>query len=179
MTINSAATIETMSHSELIAYAKKLEWDSAFSCLKREAGELRLPIVSAGYTLLFIDIADMHGANHKYTMAMVDGFIQNVINDMRYTDIVYRHGGDEIVCVLKTDNISAVIDRIDSIMSANNLYGVYAAVFCNNNTPIANAVKRGDQAVMAIKSALDSNGKKAGRKDTYVKRDSVRVFVSA
>jgi GGDEF domain-containing protein len=176
--MTTTSTIDTMSMDVLKAYARKLEIDPAFGCYNRGAGELNYPTVKNGYAVVFIDIANMHALNHKYTMAIVDEFIANVINVARDSDIVYRHGGDEIVCVVPAADVNGFVDRLDSVMSDNNLYGVYGIVYCNKNTAIQNAVKRGDELVMAVKAILDANGSRPDRNALYVKYDSVRVYSS-
>lgn len=180
---HSPETLHTMTHDELVAYCLSLQTkvneyqiDQAFGILNRTAAydqfnELRYK------WFIMIDIANMHAANHTYTMAGVDQRINAVINTFRSED-TYRHGGDEICIIVdRRTDINAFLNRIDTAMAENNLYGVYAAVY-SDETTIDNAAQLCDMLLMIKKTMIDRAGMKPGRDEPYRKLDSHFIIVN-
>src|SRR5688500_243134 len=156
--------IHTMSREELIAYVETtLEVDPAFQCMNRIGAERRYTSVNTDQALIFIDIANMHALNHKYTMSGADERIRNVVSSVRQTDTIWRYGGDELICLVPAANVEGFLKRIEQLMSDNDLYAVYGIVFCDRMTIMESAIARADLAVMQVKATLDANGMKPDR----------------
>lgn len=161
---------DAMSRDELIAAIEILTIDAAFGIMNRNAAMLKHSTIESGKSLIMFDIANMHGANHKYTMCGVDNMIRTLINTFRQSDILIRYGGDEIVILLNSGNALEYIDRFDAVARANNLYGVYGIV--TTSTSLEESVNRADALVMAVKTSLELNGLKASRDQEYSLLDS-------
>jgi GGDEF domain-containing protein len=165
-----AMNYDDMTREELIAMVEKLTIDSAFGIINRNAAELSYSTIESGKQLIMFDIANMHGANHKYTMAGVDTMIRTLINEFRHSDILIRWGGDEIVILLNSGCALEYIDRFDTVARANNLYGVYGIVTTSNS--LVESVARADALVMQVKLCLELNGMKTSRDQEYSLLDS-------
>lgn len=165
-----AMNYDNMTREELIALIEKLSIDSAFQVMNRNAAELRYSTIKSGKSLIMVDIANMHAANHKYTMHGVDTMIQNVIDSFRHSDIVIRWGGDELVIILNSGCPLEYITRFDQVMRNNNLYGVYGVVTTSDN--LRESVKRADALVMQVKLCLELNNMKPSRDQEYMVLDS-------
>jgi GGDEF domain-containing protein len=167
-TIHAALTQKTQ--AELIDLICSLGIDSTLGLMTKDTAMLFHSEIESGKTLLYIDLANIHGANHLYGRETVDQFTNNVIKHFRHSDTWIRWGGDEIVCILNSGDIVDFIGRLDRIMSDNNLYAVYAYVTTSES--LEESVNRADMICMQCKAQLEKFGLKAGRCDPYVRLSS-------
>jgi GGDEF domain-containing protein len=167
-TIRAALTQKTQ--AELIDLICSLGIDSTLGLMTKDTAMLFHSEIEAGKTLLYIDLANIHGANHLYGREMVDQFTHNVLNQFRHSDTWIRWGGDEIVCILNNGDIVDFIDRLDLIMSTNNLYAVYAYV--TTSSSLEESVNRADAICMQCKLQLEKFGLKADRCEEYKRLSS-------
>lgn len=151
----------------------KFSFDAAFNCMNRMAAEAKYKALRGFSHVIFIDIANMHGLNHAYSMAEADEFIRNVVAQLRTRDIVVRWGGDELVILSQTNDIESLTNKIGDILHANNLYGVIVATEADN---LAQSVKKCDAECMSIKKHLEETGKKPGRNEAYKVLDNVIAY---
>lgn len=147
--------------------------DSTFKLINRDFAKMFHSHIESDKTLLFIDLANMHGLNHKYSMSLADQFINNVLNTFRHNDTWIRWGSDEIVVILDSGNVCELINRLHVEMTANNLYAVYGIV--TTSTDLQESIDRADAIVMSAKSQLEKYGLKAGRDEVYSVKASVVV----
>ncbi len=154
-----------LSREELIARINQLEIDSAFGILNRNGAMARYSTIESGKSLIMVDIANMHAANHKFTMNGVDTLIRNVVKEFRHDDLVIRFGGDELVILLNSGNAEEYVKRFDAAMKQNHLYAVYAIVTTSNS--LLESVVRADALVSEVKYALELNGMKPDRSAEY------------
>lgn len=167
------AALDTMSKEQLIDLVCKLSIDGTFKLLNRDIAKLFYSEITAGGILLFIDLANMHGLNHKYGMSTADQFINNVLDQFRHSDTWIRWGSDEIVCVMASGDIVDFIGRLDYAMAENDLYAVYAYVTTSES--LLETIERADTVCMNAKDQLDKFGLKARREDQYCRFTSTVV----
>lgn len=169
-------TLQQMNHNDLVEFAMKLGIDRGFGIMTRGMAQMFYSTIDTGKTLIFLDLANIHAANHKYTMNTVDQFVSSVLDQFRHNDTWIKWAGDEIVCILEnTDtDIAAFIDRLDNVMAEHNLYAVYGVV--TTSTDLVESVKRADAIVSATKLDLELSGKKPDRNEEYRRLDSVTVY---
>ena len=156
--------LQDYTREQLIDLVCTLGIDSTFKLLNRDAALLFQSTIEEGKTLLFIDLANMHGLNHKYSMSLADQFINNVLDCFRHSDTWIRWGSDEIVCIMESGDIVEFIGRLDVAMKENDLYAVYAYVTTS-----------ADCICMAAKRQLERFGLKASRDQEYVRMCSTVV----
>ena len=168
------AQLETMNKEELIAMMMDLGMDRAFGVISRNMAQSFYKTIDSGKILIMIDIANMHAANHLFTMDGTDRRIKNVTDAIRMSDLVIRWGGDELVIVLNSGDIEDYLVRLDELMQANDLYGVYGVV--TTSTDLAESVNRADSIVSATKLMLEVTGQKPDRNAQYVCLNSVTVY---
>ncbi len=158
--------IEQMTRSELENYAKALETDAGFHChYNRQAAEYRFSSLQSFSHLIFIDLGNMHGLNHAYGMAQADEFIRSLVAELRSRDVTIRWGGDEIVVLANTSDITSLCVKIAHVMSSVNLYGVI--VWCVADSTLSTCVRRCDNVCMSEKKRQETDGIKPGRNDSY------------
>jgi len=173
--------IQDMSREELIALVMEqqkrigyLECDQAFGGILNRNAVASKPICS-DHKLVQIDIANMHAANHAFTMDGVDKLICSFVDNFRHTDTVIRWGGDEIVIIPSDDsNMEAFVKRLDYVLHDNNLYAVIAVVTTSED--ITETVGRADELVSAVKLSLELNHMKPGRDELYRVLDSHIIY---
>lgn len=165
--------LQAMSKEDLVSLACKLAIDSTFQLLNRDIAKLCYSKIDSGKTLLFIDLANMHGLNHKYGMNTADQFINNVLDQFRHTDLWIRWGSDEIVCVMNSGDAVDLISRLDRVMADNDLYAVYAHITTSES--LIESINRADSVAMNAKAQLEKFGLKAGRNDPYCRFTSTVV----
>ncbi len=162
-----------MDKAELVNLVCNLAIDSTFNLMTRDIAKLFFGTIEAGKTMLFIDLANMHGLNHKYGMTTADQFINNVLDQFRHTDTWIRWGSDEIICIMNDGDLVDFIGRLDSAMAANDLYAVFAHITTSDS--LCERVKRADEICMMAKAQLEKFGLKAGRNDDYCRLTSMVV----
>lgn len=175
--INIRNTLESMSKDDLINLVMENGIDRAFGIMTRNMAELFHSTIESDKYLVFVDLANIHAANHSEEMgymAGVDEKIRVVTDNIRHSDLVIRWGGDEIVIVLNRGDINTYLDRLESLMLENNLYCVYGIVKTSDS--LTETVKRADRIVNAVKDDLERSGKKPGRNEPYKRLDSVTVY---
>lgn len=170
-----------LSHEQLIAIIEAqnaqiefLSKDISFNILKKESGVLHHNNIANGTEIIFIDLCNVHAANHLYTMDGYDQFVRNVTN--RIDDIAIKFGGDEIVIILpENSNAWAYMHRIAEIMQNNNIYAVMCAT--KSHGTLLETVKTLDAVVSAEKLALEQNGEKPNRDAEYTCLESIILYV--
>lgn len=173
MNNNIRATLETMDKNELIDMLMNMGMDRAFGVISRNMAETFYTTIEAGKTLIMVDIANMHALNHAFTMAGADERIKNVTDTIRHSDLVVRWGGDEIVIVLNSGNVSEYIIRLNELMAANDLYAVICAVTTSES--LVETVNRADEKISATKLMLEVTGQKPDRNAPYVCLNSIVI----
>lgn len=166
-------TLNTYSKAELITMLIENGIDRAFGIMTRNMAELFHSNIDAGKSLVFVDIANMHGMNHSEKMGFMPGVdkrIDTVLAQFRHSDLWIRWGGDEIVVVLNSGEVCEFISRLDAAMAREELYAVYGIV--ETSTSLVESVKRASNITMACKAQLEKHGLKAGRDDEYVRLTS-------
>ena len=167
--------LSAMSYDELLAYATKISYDRSFEIMKKEAALYQYGNIADGEIVILIDIACMHSLNHKYTMDGADSFIRSFTQDIRESDIIAKFGGDEIIIIVRsTNDIKAMITRINNMLRANNLYGVIATTTSYNG--LENTFKYLDKHVSYHKLQLEKTGKKPSRDAEYTCGESLIVY---
>jgi GGDEF domain-containing protein len=159
------ATLESMSKADLVELALNLGIDGTFKLINRNFALLFYTEIESGKTMLMIDLANMHGINHKYSMSTVDQFINNVLDQFRSSDFWIRWGSDEIIVILNSGDAVDFISRLDAVMAENELYAVYGIVTTSNN--LVESINRADSIVMAEKCRLERCGLKPDRNQEY------------
>lgn len=172
-TVAMRAKLSEMTRDQLIDMVCNLGIDSTFKLINRDIAKLFYSTIEAGKTMLFIDLANMHGLNHKYGMNTADQFINNVLDTFRHSDLWIRWGSDEIVCIMESGCVVDFIGRLDAVMAQNDLYAVYAYVTTSDS--LCESVNRADVVCMDAKKQLEKFGLKAGRNDEYTRLTSTVV----
>jgi len=167
------ANLNTLDKDALVSLVCQLSIDSTFRLMNRDIAKMFYSTIESGKTLLFIDLANMHGLNHRYGMDTADQFINNVLDQFRHSDFWVRWGSDEIVCILNSGDIVDFIGRLDYAMQENDLYAVFAYVTTSES--LCESIKRADTIAMAAKAQLEKFGLKAGRNEQYCRLTSTVV----
>lgn len=165
--------LNDMSKDQLVDLVCKLSIDATFKLMNRDIAKLFYSNIESGKTLLFIDLANMHGLNHKYGMSTADQFINNVLNQFRHSDMWIRWGSDEIVCIMNSGDLVDFISSLDRAMADNDLYAVFAHITTSDS--LCESIDRADSIAMAAKFQLEKFGLKAGRSDEYTRLTSTVV----
>lgn len=151
----------------------RLSLDPVFQCLTKAAGLKRYRTLRGFSHLVYLDIANMHGLNHKYNSTRADGFIKSVIDNVRSRDVVIRWGGDEFVFLVNTTDISTFCNKLGALLHQNNLYAVITHSQVRNGEQLLSIVEQTDDVCMQIKRHLEKTGQKPGRNDDYVMMDNI------
>jgi len=165
---------DAMTREELIAYIESVRIDRSFDILKKESALVEW-IVPDNTTIIFLDLASMHAANHKYGMDGVDQFIRNITKFIRKSDACAKFGGDEIVIMLQSESDGwAYMERLAQVMSDNNMYGTIA---CTKSVGgLQNTVNKLDSIVMQDKLESEKDGSKANRHAVYICGESTLIY---
>lgn len=166
-------TLNTYTKDQLVEMIMTLGVDSTFKLITRDMAKLFHSTIKAGQQMIFIDLANIHGLNHAYSMSLADQFINNVLNVFRHNDTWIRWGSDEIVVIMESGEVCDLIDRLHIEMLKNNLYAVYGIITTSNN--LEESVNRADAIVMNAKLQLEKFGLKADRNELYSVKTSVVV----
>jgi hypothetical protein len=162
---------DNLTREELIAVIQELSFDRSFGIIKKERGILDYGNIVDGTDVIYIDLANVHAANHLYTMDGYDSFVRNVTAQIKHEDVVIKFGGDEIVIIPR--NGTSLVDyiaRLNTLLKDNNIYAVIASTKSING--LCETVKYLDAIVSAEKTELEATGKKPARDQVYTVRDS-------
>jgi len=155
-----------LTRSELLDLVNVLSIDRSFEIMKKEACIFHYDNISDGEIVLFIDLCNVHAANHKYSMAGYDRFVRNVTRTIRESDIIAKFGGDELVIILRsTADIKAFVARLITIMAENNIYAVIACTTSYNG--LVATVEYLDKHVSYHKLLAERTGSKPDRSKDY------------
>ena len=157
---------DNMSQAELIAIIEILSMDVSFGIMKKERGILDYGDIADGTDVIFIDLGNVHAANHKYTQDGYDSFVRNVTSKLKNEDTLIKFGGDEIVIIPRAGTrIVQYIARITTLLQDNNIYAVLAAT--KSLGGLCDTVKYLDAIVSAEKLELELTGAKPHRDQPY------------
>jgi len=164
-----------MTRDDLIAYIEKLRVDISFGIIKKETAVAEWNVPN-GTTIIYLDLACMHSANHKYGMSTVDSFIRNITAYIRTSDNAAKFGGDEIVIMLQSESDGwAYMQRLAQVMSDNNMYGTMA--YTKSHGGLLTTVDKLDSIVMQDKLESELDGSKAHRDAEYTCGESTLIYV--
>lgn len=144
---------------------RQLQNDCTFQVLNKNGLMALHSDIEDGKDLIFIDLCNVHSANHKFTMAGYDELVNNALVDFRHSDIWAKIGGDEFVVILNSGNVVDFIDRLNAAMRLNNVYAVFAAVKTHGG--LKNSIDAADMLVSEVKLSLELNGMKPSRSEEY------------
>lgn len=168
-----------LSKQELLDILHFARIDRSFGIIKKEFGIIEYGNVADGSIVIYLDLANVHAANHKYSMDGYDKFVQNVMNELRESDILIKFAGDEIVILPKNINNAAdlktYIMRLSKLLADNNIYAVIAITTAVNG--LENTVLYLDKIVSCKKLELEVCGLKPHRDAEYVCLNSIVMYV--
>lgn len=166
---------DNMTREDLIAMIESLSYDKSFGVMKKERGILDYGNIADGTDVIFIDLANVHAANHLYTMDGYDQFVRNVLDNIKHEDTVIKFGGDEIVIIPRNGtHLEEYINRLMALMYSNNIYAVIATMKSMNG--LCATVKELDVIVSGEKLRLEESGLKPCRDEKYRVLESVVIY---
>lgn len=165
---------DTMSRDDLIAMIETLSYDQSFGILKKERGILEYGNIADGTDVIYLDLCNVHAANHLYTNDGYDCFVRNVTDKIKHSDAVIKFGGDELVIIPRNGtHIVEYLDRLTRLLRDNNIYAVIA--YTQSVNGLTATVKTLDKIVSAEKKRLEENGLKPSRDEAYKVLDSIII----
>lgn len=172
---HTTMNLQDCSKAELLAIIETLSTDLSFGIMKKERGILEYGNIADNTPVIFIDLANVHAANHLYTMDGYDSFVRNVTSAIKHEDVVIKFGGDEVVILPRTGtHIAEYIARLTTLLHTNNIYAVIASAPSING--LVETVKYLDAIVSDVKLELELTGKKPSRDEAYHVMESVVVI---
>jgi len=162
---------ELKAENELLrSLIAKLQMDCTFGILNKNGAMMLYGNVEDGKNLIFIDLCNVHAANHKHTMAGYDAMINKMLDSFRHSDTIIKYGGDELVIILNSGNPEEYMKRMDYVMQQNNIYAVMVSVKTQGG--LQKSIDKADAIVSEVKMSLELNGMKPDRNEEYTCLDS-------
>lgn len=173
-TMNYQEYLDGLTKEELLVVINGLLTDPFTHIMNASAANTFHKNIPAGKMLLMIDMCNVHGMNHKYTMDGTNERWINIFSDNRLEDVLIKWGGDEFVVILDIESVAGYIERLQQKMIANDVYAIVGIVTTSNN--LKESVCRADNIVTAAKYSQEINGMKPGRDEVYCMGDSHFIY---
>lgn len=163
------------SHAELVTLLTQTMIDPSFNIKSRQYQNLFVQLLPINSVFILIDLANMHGANHAFSMQGVDIRIKNTLDhfNARQGDFI-RYGGDEIIAILPPESdFYTFIARFDTELCNNDLYALYTVVIASES--FDETFSRADALLSAKKLEIEQLGLKPSRNDAYLCMESILI----
>jgi GGDEF domain-containing protein len=154
----------------LRALIAQLQQDHTFGILNKSGLHMLWSNIEDGKDLIYIDLCNVHAANHAYTFSGYDSKINKVLDAFRSSDIIAKIGGDELIVILNSGNAVEYCERLAQVMKENDIYAVIAPVKTSNG--LQATIDKADADVSGLKLALEMYGLKPSRDEAYKCLDS-------
>ena len=143
-------SLQDLTRDELIAMVEYLSNDQSFGIMKKERGIFDYGNIANGTDVIFLDLCNVHAANHLYTMAGYDQMVRNVTEQIKHLDAVIKFGGDELVIIPRNGtHIVEYVTRLCEVLKTNNIYAVIA--YTKSHGGLVETVESLDKIVSAKK----------------------------
>lgn len=166
--------LQKLTKAELIALLTQTVNDPFTGIMNAAGAKAFHSRIPSDKALLFIDMCNVHGMNHKYTMDGTNKAWMNIFADNRLEDILIKWGGDEFIVILDMNTLDGYLTRLQEKMIDNDVYAIVAVVSTSND--LEESVNRADCIVSAAKYTQELNGMKPGRDEAYSMGDTHIIY---